>query len=304
MGLSLTAEVVGWVLVDGVDGAVLDHDVLEVTDSTETAGAAALGAHAIAVAAGLEVSCVRITWSDDAVHAGRRLQTRMRTLALAPVEVVSQHRAMAVLVGPENADLPSDIALAYGAAIASVDPSVHDADADADAQPVVGQRTRRLRPRRLATSVLGVAAALALGVFGLGAAGSPDIAPAATAVEQPAPAAPGWVAVPVAPNRVAEPARKVVSVPARAAAPAAEAPAYYPVQAVAPVAEAAPAPAPAALPEPEGLPHLSTPVPDALPHIVDPLVPHAPGPQLGVPHHAPAPTDEMTVSPNLFTALP
>ena len=298
MGLSLTAEVVGWVLTDAADGAVLDHDLLEVTDGTETAGAAALGAHAIATTAGLEVSCIRIAWSDDAAHAGRRLQSRLRTLALAPVEVVPQRCAMAVLVGPDNADMPSGIALAYGAALAALD------CADADAGPPV-RRQARFGPRRLATSVLGVAAALALGVFGLGAAGGPDIAPAATAVEQPAPAAPGWVAVPVAPpNGLAEPARKVVAVPAQAAAPAAEAPVYYPVQAVDPVAEVAPVAAPAALPEPEGLPHLSAPAPEAVPHIVAPLAPHAPGPELGVPHHSAAPVEEMTVSPNLFTALP
>ena len=119
MGLSLTADVVGWVLVDVDAGGLLDHDVLEVTAGAETAGAAVLGAHAIAATAGHEIDRVRITWSDDAAHDGLRLQSRLRSLALSPVEAVPQSRALAVLVDPEDADLPVDIVLAYGAAMAA-----------------------------------------------------------------------------------------------------------------------------------------------------------------------------------------
>ena len=165
MGLSLTADVVGWVLVDVDAGGLLDHDVLEVTAGAETAGAAVLGAHAIAATAGHEIDRVRITWSDDAAHDGLRLQSRLRSLALSPVEAVPQSRALAVLVDPEDADLPVDIVLAYGAAMAAAD------SGETMPEPVSDEPVRRSRARRLLTSALGVAAAVALGVFFLGAAG-------------------------------------------------------------------------------------------------------------------------------------
>ena len=159
MGLSLTADVVGWVLVDVDAGGLLDHDVLEVTAGAETAGAAVLGAHAIAATAGHEIDRVRITWSDDAAHDGLRLQSRLRSLALSPVEAVPQSRALAVLVDPEDADLPVDIVLAYGAAMAAAD------SGETMPEPVSDEPVRRSRARRLLTSALGVAAAVALGVF-------------------------------------------------------------------------------------------------------------------------------------------
>ena len=107
MGLSLTADVVGWVLVDVDAGGLLDHDVLEVTAGAEFGGAAELGAHAIAATAGNEIDRVRITWSDDAAHDGLRLQSRLRSLALSPVEAVPQSRALAVLVGTAVGEVQS-----------------------------------------------------------------------------------------------------------------------------------------------------------------------------------------------------
>lgn len=316
IGLSLTADVIGWVLVDVDDGTVFDHDVLDVTADTETAAAAVLGAHAIATTAGHEIDGVRITWSDDAAHAGFRLQCRLRGLALPPIEAVAHCRALAVLVGPEQADMASDIAVAYGAALATVAPG------EPSSEPVSRRLRRRVRPRQLLTSVLGVAAAVSLGVFGLGAAGGPDIAPAATAVEQPAPADAGWVAVPATPPSPAvAPVRKVAAVPSpRAAAPSVDAPVYYPPQAVAATAapEAAPvvvvepegpplssAPEPAAVPhlgapEPVAVPHLGAPEPVAVPHAADPLGPHVPGPPGADIDAGP----EMTDPFNLFTGLP
>lgn len=272
MGLSLTADMVGWVLVDVDTGALLDHDVLEVTAGAETAGAAALGAHAIAATAGHEIDCIRITWSDDAAHDGLRLQSRLRSLALSRIESVAQSRALAVLVSPEDADMPADIALAYGAAMAGTDPG------ETIPAPATDGPVRRRRGRRLLTSALGVAAAVALGVFVLGAAGGPDVAPAATAVEQPAAADPGWVAVPAAPpNPAAIPARKVVAVPSPRPEPVSS---YYPTQAAAtvPAPQSAPEPAAVVVDEPqvqplvsgtqsEAVPHLGTPQPELVPDV-------------------------------------
>ena len=41
LGLSLTSDDVVWVLVDEADGTVIDHDVIEVHEDAEMAGAAA-----------------------------------------------------------------------------------------------------------------------------------------------------------------------------------------------------------------------------------------------------------------------
>ena len=139
MGLSLTADRVGWVLVDVATGTLLDHDALDVTTGAETAGAAAIGAHAIATAAGHEIDCVRITWCEDAVHDGLRLQSRLRRLALSPVEVVPLSRARTVQA--DDAGMPSDVTLAYGAATAAAD---HD---EASAATVVDAPARRDRRR-------------------------------------------------------------------------------------------------------------------------------------------------------------
>ncbi len=293
MGLSLTADVVGWVLMDVDAGGLLDHDVLEVAAGAETAGAAVLGAHAIAATAGHEIDRVRITWSDDAAHDGLRLQSRLRSLALSPVEAVPQSRALAVLIEPEDADLPVDIALAYGAAMAAAGPS------ETIPEPVAADPVRRSPARRLLTSALGVAAAVALGVFFLGAAGGPDVAPAATAIDQPSPADPGWVAVPVAPpNTVAIPARKVVAVPSPRPAQPAPVPSYYPAQSAAtvPAAQVAPGPPAVTAAEPQGQPLLSGTQPEVVPHLGT-QQPEAPA-QLGapqpeaVPHHG-APQPEV-----------
>ncbi|GFM18827.1 MULTISPECIES: hypothetical protein [Mycobacteriaceae] len=286
MGLSLTADMVGWVLVDVDAGGLLDHDVLEVTAGAEIAGAAVLGAHAIAATAGHEIDRVRITWSDDAGHDGLRLQSRLRSLALSPVEAVPQSRALAVLVDPEDADLPVDIALAYGAAMAAAD---HD---ETIPDPVGVDPVRRSPARRLLTSALGVAAAVAIGVFFLGAAGGPDVAPAATAVEQPSAAEPGWVAVPVTPpNTVTIPARKVVAVPSPRSARPEPVSSYQPAQSAAtvPAPQVAPAPAAVTAAEPEGQPLLSETPPEVVPHLggqQPEAVPQLGTPQPGaVPHH-------------------
>ena len=302
MGLSLTADVVGWVLMDLDAGGLLDHDVLEVTAGAETAGAAVLGAHAIAATAGHEIDRVRITWSDDAAHDGLRLQSRLRSLALSPVEAVPRSRALAVLVDPEDADLPVDIALAYGAAMAA------DDTAETIPGPGADEPVRRSPARRLLTSALGVAAAVALGVFFLGAAGGPDVAPAATAVEQPSAADPGWVAVPVAPpNTVAVPARKVVAVPSPRTAQPEPVTSYYPAQpaATVPAAQVAPGAAAVTAAEPQGQPVLSGTQPEVVPHLgaqQPEAVPQLGGPQAeAVPHHG-GPQPE--VAPHLGATEP
>ncbi|MDY6995827.1 MAG: hypothetical protein SW019_04485 [Actinomycetota bacterium] len=308
--MSVTSGAFGWVLVDADEGTVLDHDVLEFAADAHTAVTAVRGAHAIATTAGLQIDRVRLAWTDDAAVDGLRLLGRLQSLEWAPVEAIPHSCALSAAPPPGDADIPG---LAYGAATVVVDPS------EAITEPVAQRPVRPARPRRLMSTALGVAAAITLGVLCLGAAGAPEIAPAATSVEQPPAADPGWVAVPVAPaNPVATPARKVVDLRSpQTTSPSA--PTYYPVQTyTAPAPTAAPPvvtpPAPAALPvelgeQPAaaGQPHLSEPAPAAapvaVPHATDPLAPPAPGPQLAQ-APAPAPDTQMTDPLNLFTALP
>jgi hypothetical protein len=71
LGLSMTSNSVGWVLLDGPgpDAAILDHDAFDIQssadgDSTPHA-AAARGAQAIATASGHKVDSIRVTWTED-----------------------------------------------------------------------------------------------------------------------------------------------------------------------------------------------------------------------------------------------
>ena len=213
-----------------------------------------------------------------------------------------QSRALAVLIEPEDADLPVDIVLAYGAAMAAAD------SGETMPEPVSNEPVRRSPARRLLTSALGVAAAVALGVFFLGAAGGPDVAPAATAVEQPSAADPGWVAVPVAPpNTVAVPARKVVAVPSPRTAQPEPLSSYYPSPSAAtvPAAQVAPGSAAVTAAEPQGQPVLSGTQPEVVPHLgaqQPQAVPQLGAPQAeAVPHHG-GPQPE--VAPHLGATEP
>ena len=102
LGLSLTSDDVVWVLVDEADGTVIDHDVIEVHEDAEMAGAAARGAHAIATNGGFDVTGVRLTWSDVAAQDGLRLRTRLSACGFRTVEVVPYRCAVAVMVHPDT----------------------------------------------------------------------------------------------------------------------------------------------------------------------------------------------------------
>lgn len=337
LGLSLNSDEVAWMLVDAAAGTVLDHDVLEFNADAEIAGAAARGAHAIARACGFEVDRVRLTWSGDAARDGAQLQTRLEKLGFSDVEAVPLACAMAVIVAPEAMDMAPRSALAYGAALAAVDPS------DAITVPVV-QQTPRRRPsgRRLVPAVLGGAAAAVVGVLCLSAGSAPDVEPAATTADQSAAPDSGWASVPAPSNAAADVVRKVVATPSYVPRPAAkpvqtyrpvqtypQVRIYPPVQAVEPeqtnVPVQADVPVPADVPvqalDPlqalEPLPPIGpapgpaeTPAePVAAPIPVPAELPHLSGAHLAVgpvadPESAPAPGPDMTDPQNVFTAVP
>ncbi|MBX7434621.1 hypothetical protein JDV09_21350 [Mycobacterium sp. Y57] len=290
LGLSLTAGEVAWVVADTTGGTVLDHDALTFDTGTEIAGTAARGAHAIATADGHRVQRVRLTWSPDAADDAVRLRTRLRDMGFGPVEAVPPEHASAASAGHPDG-LTTSVVLAYGAALAVVDPS------EAITEPVA-QRIPPTRPagrRRSLTGWMGVAAAVAVGVLCLSAGAVPTVAPAATSAEQTAPdPGAGWESVTAPPNPASTQIRKVVPAPSAATRRPAPVPAYYPPAQPAGVT----GPVPAAAPVPAGEPHL----PDAQPHL-----PGA-GPTAG-PVEDPAPAPEapgppMTVPVNLFSALP
>lgn len=334
LGLSLTSTEVTWALVDDAERTVVDHDSVELDDSIDTgvdvARLAARGGHGLARACGLDVDRLRLVWTPDAEACGRQLRTDLRSLGVT-VDAVPLACATRVLIDPQDCDMPPLVALAYGAALAEVDP----AEAITVALPrVVGRR--RARPVRVLAAAMGVAAAAAVGAIFLTAGSVPHVEPAATAAATPAAADPGWVSVTAPVDTAAEPLRKVVTAPAPEYAAA-------PARVAAPVAVPVPAavatPAPAALSGPATLPGAATlPAPDALPgpapealaaeatntgaaaaapsaephlpvtaqqHLpgAEPLVAPLPGPEAGA--AAPAlPDMEMTVPVNVFTALP
>lgn len=303
LGLSLTAGAVGWALVDASQGTVLDHDAIEFAADVEIAGTAARGAYAIATTAGLEVDRVRMTWSDDAKHSGLRLRTKLRSLGLADVEAVPQVNAVAAAGEPERADIPARITLAYGAAMATVDPS------EAITEPVRRQPSRRSRGRQLASAAAGLTAATALSVVCLGAGSAPQVAPAPTTTEQAGSQDPGWVAVPAAPPNVAATTDRKVVVPSATAEPAIvvvqrydPAPAFSAPELEAPVA----APQPVA--EPPVQAHLTGVTPALPAGVVGPSATAgaapAPGPGFTEPAPPSPPGDQMTDPFNLFTPLP
>lgn len=292
LGLSLTSDDVVWVLVDEADGTVIDHDVIEVHDDAEMAGAAARGAHAIATNGGFDVASVRLTWRDDVAEDGVRLRTRLSACGFREVEAVPFSCAITAMVHP---DTEPGLALAYGAAVATVDPS------EAITAPVVQQASARrgFSRTRFGAALLGAAAAAALGGLLLSAGSGPAVertAVAAAAAPQPDP---GWVAVPVpaSSDGAASTLRKVVESP-EDTAEAISPPAAVAVRQVQPVA-----PAPAALPTtvPTGIPHL----PESVPHLAAPAEAPVVMPPAEVPAAAPmaVPAPEAAPAPVAAPAL-
>ncbi|BBX70244.1 hypothetical protein [Mycolicibacterium psychrotolerans] len=328
LGLSLTATEVVWALVDEAARTVADHDAVEWDTSPATAAAAARGAHALARACGLEVERVRLVWTPDAEVHGLRLRAHLGSLGV-DAEAVPLTCATRVLVDPGQCDMPPLVALAYGAALADVEP------AEALTVPLPRQTPARRprRPARVVAAALGVAAAAAVGAVFLTAGSVPHVEPAASAIAPPAGADPGWVSVTAPADGAAEPLRKVVTEPSEpststgyvqyaapltAAPVSAAVPEAVPVPAAVPVPEAVPVseavPAPAAVPVPEAVPAPeAVPVPEAaaeahLPatdqqHLpgAEPVVAPLPGPDAEAPL---LPDTDMTVPVNLFTALP
>ncbi|MCV7151975.1 hypothetical protein [Mycolicibacterium pyrenivorans] len=308
LGLSLTADDVVWALVDA-DGALLDHDALDVDPAGETACAAARGACAIARAIGVEIGGVRLTWKTDAAHDGLGLRTRLEHLGFDHVEAVPTAAAMAAPVHPDAMDMAPRLALAYGAARAEVDPG--------DTQTVAVPEPRRGRARRrVVTAVLSAAVAAGLGVLLLSAEPAPRIEPATAIVtaEQATPADPGWVAV-AAPSATAATDRKVVVTPVPVQEPAVVSPQFYepvqqPVAAIgadpAPeVAAVAAEPAPAALLEAAPDPgQASSPASAELPHLPETHLSETHLAAATDPAAAPLPGPDMTEMVNVFTALP
>ncbi|MGB0971739.1 MAG: hypothetical protein ACPGVG_12365, partial [Mycobacterium sp.] len=165
LGLSLTSDEVAWVLWDPAGGTVVDHDALALDGDAEIAGAFARSAHTLGRACGFDVDHVRLTWTPEAAHDGLRLRTQLSSLGFGKVEVVPMACAAAVSVDPEATGVTARLALAYGAALAA--PHT-DEEVTAPAIPQIPQRSRLAR-RRIASSLLGAAAAAALGVLSLSA---------------------------------------------------------------------------------------------------------------------------------------
>jgi hypothetical protein len=204
LGLSLTSDDVAWVLWDPAGGTVVDHDVLALDGDADIAGAFARSAHALARACGFDVDHVRLTWTREAARDGLRLRTQLGSLGFSEVEVVPMACAAAVSVDPETTGVTARLALAYGAALA-----VPQAD-EAITAPVIPQRSRLPRGR-IALSLLGAAAAAALGVLSLSTGATTQFQSPTTAAEEVGAPNPGWATVP-APSEVSA-VRKVVATP-------------------------------------------------------------------------------------------
>lgn len=84
----------------------------------------------------------------DAEACGRRLRTDLSTLGVT-VDAVPLACATRVLIDPDDSDMPPLVALAYGAALADVDP----AEAITVALPRVV--ARRKRPTRVLAAAMG-----------------------------------------------------------------------------------------------------------------------------------------------------
>ncbi|WP_419179468.1 hypothetical protein [Mycolicibacterium iranicum] len=306
LGLSLTSDDVVWVLVDEADGTVIDHDVIEVHDDAEMAGAAARGARAIATNGGFDVSSVRLTWADDVAQDGLRLRTRLGACGFRMVEAVPFRCAVAVMVHP---DTEPGLALAYGAAVAKVDLS------EAITAPMARQAStrRRFSRKRIAVGVLGAATVAALGGLLLSPGSAPPVEQtAAAAASAPLPD-PGWVAVPAPADSAASVVRKVVESPEGLTDEVDQPQAVAPVRQVQPAAPAQVAPPMAAatgVPHlPEGVPHLAAPaeLPAALPSAEMPaaIPAAAPLPETApVPEAFPVPEAAPTGEPHLPEGQP
>ena len=306
LGLSLTSDDVVWVLVDEADGTVIDHDVIEVHDDAEMAGAAARGARAIATNGGFDVTGVRLTWSDDVAQDGLRLRTRLSACGFRMVEAVPFGSAVAVMVHP---DTEPGLALAYGAAVAKVDPG------EAITAPVARQAParRRFSRARIGAGLLGAAAVAALGGLLLSPGSVPPVEQTAAAASSAPLPDPGWVAVPAPSDSAASAVRKVVELPEDVADAVDQPQAVAPVRQVQPAASAPVAPPMAAVTGvphlPEGVPHLAAPAesPVVMPSAEMPAATPAAAPlpaTAPVPEAFPAPEAAPTGEPHLPEAQP
>lgn len=279
LGLSLKSDDVAWALLDTADGTVIDHDALQSQGDAETAVAAVRSAHAIAKACGFEVDRVRLTWTADAAREGLRLRARLGRLGFGDIESVPMACATTVLVDPGATDITPRVALAYGAALAVVEPS------EAIAAPVVKPTSKH--SRRIVSSGLGVAAAVAVGLLCLSAGAPTQFQPPSTTAEGHVRSDAGWATVPVPSDVTATPMRKVVVTPSYV-----ESPSTVPAQANVAVRAVAPT-APEPTPTPAETPHLSGASPSA-------------GPVSGLTDSVSSPTPEPDITEvvNALVALP
>ncbi len=207
LGLSLTSDDVAWVLWDPAGGTVLDHDALALDGDAELAGAFARGAHALCRACGFDVDHVRLTWTREAARDGSRLRTQLGSLGFGEVEVVPMACAAAVSVDPEANGVTARLALAYGAALAA--PHADEVITAPGIQQI--PQRGRLARRRIASSLVGAAAAAALGLLSLSSGATPQFQSPTTAADEFGAPDAGWATVP-APSGVSA-ARKVVATP-------------------------------------------------------------------------------------------
>lgn len=209
LGLSLTSDTVGWVLVEAgdqtdTDGVLLDYDGFagfDICGDTQVVDAAACGAAEIAAAHGHTVHGVRVTWTEDFASAGSDLLNELAQLGFRNVVAIHPQDAATRANEIESADA-GPWSLARGAALVPT------------TNPVAPRLSRRRKAARflLCAAAAIIAALCASAGSAATANGDPasEISQAANAADGPAvvanppTAAVTWVAA-VDPVSVVEP---------------------------------------------------------------------------------------------------
>ncbi len=96
LGLSMTSGCIGWILLDRptADAKVIDHDVFDANVGADDDGdiarclAAVRGAQSIATMSGHKVSCIGVTWTEDADAAATLLLRSLPELGVEDVRAV------------------------------------------------------------------------------------------------------------------------------------------------------------------------------------------------------------------------
>lgn len=101
LGLSMTSNSIGWVLLDGTgaDAETLDHDHFDLISDAAIDGdiarheAAVRGAQAIAAASGHQVKTIALTWSDDVAAKAALLRKSLPDMGFETVVAVPMPEA-------------------------------------------------------------------------------------------------------------------------------------------------------------------------------------------------------------------